>query len=115
MEAHLLLQDYNLQVYGKRVLLIILSRDGTKPVFRVSYKASFKLISLSTDTSYKIEISPVACLHMVLSKKRITKALIRLRGCTGLSAPDTVCCSQIPEDRVSRNKAHSIVAMGQTI
>ena len=37
--------------------------------------------------SYKIEISPVASLNMVLSKKRITKALIRLRGCAGWSAP----------------------------
>ena len=34
-----------------------------------------------------MEISPVPRLHMVLSKKRITKALISLRGCAGWSAP----------------------------
>ena len=32
-------------------------------------------------------ISPVASLHMILSKMRITKALIRLCGCAGWSAP----------------------------
>ena len=58
-----------------------------KPVFGVSVKTSFKPVSSATETSYKIEISPVARLNMVLSKKRITKALIRLRGCAGWSAP----------------------------
>ena len=61
--------------------------DATKPVFGVSDKASFKPVSSATVTSYKIEISPAASLYMVLSKKRITKALIRLRGCAGWSAP----------------------------
>ena len=32
-------------------------------------------------------ISPVASVHMILSKRRTTKALIRLRACTGWSAP----------------------------
>ena len=50
-----------------------------KPVFRVSEKASFKPVSSATQTGWKIEISPVASLHMILSTKRITKALIRLR------------------------------------
>ena len=35
---------------------------------------------------------------MILFKKRITKALIRLRGCH--------CCSQTPEDRFSCDEAH---------
>ena len=35
----------------------------------------------------EFEISPVASFHMVLSKKRMTKALIRLRECAGWSAP----------------------------
>ena len=55
----------------------------TKPVFEVSNKASFKPVCSATGTSYKIEIS----LHMGLSTKQITKALIRLRGCAGWSAP----------------------------
>ena len=58
-----------------------------KPVFGVSDKASFKPVSSATETSWKIEISPVASFHMILFKKRITKALIRLRGCAGWSAP----------------------------
>ena len=36
---------------------------------------------------------------MILSKTRITKALIRLRECAGWSAP---VCSQNTEDRLSR-------------
>ena len=42
---------------------------------------------------------------MVLSKKRITKALIRLRGCAGWSAPVLFAN---PEDRFSRVEAHII-------
>ena len=42
--------------------------DGTKPVLGASYKATLK-----------IEISPVASLDMICSKKWITKALISLR------------------------------------
>ena len=58
-----------------------------KPVFGVSDKASFKLVSSATETSQKIEISLVASLDMILLDKRITKALISLRGCAGWSAP----------------------------
>ena len=58
-----------------------------KPVFGVSDKASFKPVSSATVTSQKIEISLVASLDMILSNKRITKALIRLRGRAGWSAP----------------------------
>ena len=50
-------------------------------------KARLKLVSQATKTSLKIEISLVASLDMVLSNKRITKVLIRLRGCAGWSAP----------------------------
>ena len=37
--------------------------------------------------AYAFAHSPVASLHMLLSKKRTTKALIRLCGCAGWSAP----------------------------
>ena len=40
-----------------------------------------------SQTCLKIEISPVLSLDMILSNKRITKALIRLSGCVGWSAP----------------------------
>ena len=56
-------------------------------VFGVSVKVSFKPVSSATETIWKIEISPVESLHIKLSKKRITKALIRLRRCAGWSAP----------------------------
>ena len=53
----------------------------------VSYKGILKSVSSTTETSWKTEISPVASLRMILFKKRITKALIRLRGCTGRAYP----------------------------
>ena len=62
--------------------------NATKPVFSISNKARFKPVSSATETetSRNIENSPVASLHiMILSKKRITKALIRLRGCASWS------------------------------
>ena len=68
-----------------------------------SDKASFKPVSSATMTSQKIEISSVASLHILLSKKRITMALIRLCGCTGWSVPVVLAN---PEDRFSRVKAH---------
>ena len=58
-----------------------------KPVFEVSTKASFKPVSSATETILKIGISPVASLHIIFSKKRITKAIVRLRGSAGWSAP----------------------------
>ena len=50
-------------------------------------KECFKPVSSAKETSLKIEISPAASLHMILSKKQKKKALIRLRGCAGWSAP----------------------------
>ena len=60
-----------------------------KPLFgvNVSDKVSFKPVSSATETSYKIEISPVLSLHMILSEKRIIKVLISLRACADWSAP----------------------------
>ena len=42
--------------------------DATKPVFGVSDKVRLKPVSSATETSWKIEISPVASLDMILSK-----------------------------------------------
>ena len=50
-------------------------------------KASLKLVSSAAETSLKKEISLVLSIDMILSNKRITKALIRKRGCAGWSAP----------------------------
>ena len=54
--------------------------DETKPVFGVSDKGRLKLV-------WKIENFLVSSLDMILSNKLLTKALIRLRGCAGWSAP----------------------------
>ena len=45
-------------------------------------KARLKSVSSATETSYKIEISPVTNLDMILSNKCLTKALISLQGFT---------------------------------
>ena len=60
-----------------------LGLDATKPVFRVSDKARLKPVSSATETGKKIENSLEARIDMILSNKRITKALIRLRVCAG--------------------------------
>ena len=80
-------------------------------IFGVSDKESFKPVSSATETSLKIEISPVASLHiMILSKKRITKALIRLCRCAGWSAPLLFANT---EDRFSHVVAH--ILSGSTL
>ena len=58
-----------------------------KPVFGVSNKVRFKPACSATDSARKFEILLVESLDMILSNKRITKALIRLRRCTDWSAP----------------------------
>ena len=48
-------------------------------------KVRFQPACLATETCLKIEILLLASLDMILFNKRITRALIRLRGCAGLS------------------------------
>ena len=78
----------------------------TKPVFRVSDSARLKPVPSATETSKKIENLLVVSLNMILSKMRITRELIRLRGCAVWSAP---CCSQTPEDKFSHVEAQIVV------
>ena len=59
-----------------------IGRDMTKAVFGVSDKASYKPVSLATETSYNIEISPVASLLMVLNKGADQTAQMRRLVCT---------------------------------
>ena len=68
-------------------LLYEMGLDVTKPVFGVSDIVRLKQVSSATETRWKIEISLEASLDMILSNQRITKALIRLCGCAGWSAP----------------------------
>ena len=72
--------------YGCQFVGSNLDRGVRKPVFGVS-KLKFKPAYSASVTSYKIEIWFVASLDMIHSNKRITKMLIRLRGCAGWSAP----------------------------
>ena len=44
--------------------------------------------------------------HMILSNKRITKALIRVQECEGWSVP---LLFTNPEDKFSRGKAHILM------
>ena len=83
--------------------VVYMGHDARKPVFGVSDKVSFKPFSSATKTSKKFEILLVASLDMILYNKRITKALIRMRGCTVWSVP---LLFATPEDRFSRVEAH---------
>ena len=77
--------------------------DTRKPEFRVFDKVRFKSACSAIGTSYKIEISFVASLDMMLANKRITKALIRL--CKGAGWSATLLFAS-PEDRFSHIDAH---------
>ena len=59
-----------------------------KPVFGASDKARLKPVSSATETSYmyKLEISLVESLDIIHCYKRVTMALIKLRGCESWSA-----------------------------
>ena len=52
-----------------------------------SDKLRFKPACSATETSLNYENWLVVSLDMILSNKRITESLIRLRGCAGWSAP----------------------------
>ena len=85
------------------IILITFGSDATKPVFEVSDKTRLKPVSSATETSLKIEILLVASLDMILSNTQITKALIRLCGYAGKSAP---LLFANPEDRFSQVEAY---------
>ena len=72
---------------GCQTNLRYMGLDVRKPVFGVPDKARLKPVSSATEARWKIKISLVASLKTILSKKRITKALISLRRCAGWSEP----------------------------
>ena len=78
---------------------------ATKPVFGISDKARLKPACSELQTSWKSEILLVASLDVIPTNKRITKALIRLSGCAGWSAP---LLFPNPEDRFSHVEAHIV-------
>ena len=50
-------------------------------------RSRLKPACLATETSYSLEISDLASIGIILPRQWKTKALIRLRGCTGWSSP----------------------------
>ena len=58
-----------------------------KPVFVVCDQVRHKLARTATEARWRFEISDIEFRGIVLSRQRTTKALIRLRGCAGWSAP----------------------------
>ena len=81
------LQVTTIVVFSSHLLMFLNRLRNEKTCLRGFPQSEFQPVSSATETSLKIEILPVASLHMILSKKRITKVLIRLRGCAGWSAP----------------------------
>ena len=74
-------------------------------IWVVSDKGKLDPVSPATETSQKIEISPMASLDIMHSKKQIIKALFSLHGCAGWSAPLLLTN---PEDSFARAKAYMI-------
>ena len=64
-----------------------LSQVMRKPVFGVSDQVRLKLACSATETNYSLEILDTETRGIILSKQWTTKVLIRLRRCTGWSAP----------------------------
>ena len=58
-----------------------------KPVFQVCDQVRLKPACAATATTYSLQIAAIACRHIILSRQRTTKMLIRLRRCAGWSAP----------------------------
>ena len=54
-----------------------------KPVFGVSDQVRLKPVCTAIETSWRLEILNVETTGIILSKQRITKVLIRLRGYAG--------------------------------
>ena len=56
------------------------------PVIGVCDQLRLKPVCSATKTSYSFEILDLASLRIILSRQRTRKALIRQRGCAGISA-----------------------------
>ena len=69
-----------------------LSLVPRKPVFGVCDQVKLIPACSATETSQRFEIWDIEARGIILPKQRTTKVLIRLRGCTGWSAP---FCSHI--------------------
>ena len=66
---------------------IILSHVTRKPVFGGCNQVRHKLACTAKEARQRLEISTIKTRGIIPSRQRTTKALIRLRGCAGWSAP----------------------------
>ena len=80
MAINITQSDYLSQTIG-------LSRENLSLGYPKSYNVRPKPDCSATEISYNLESSHVASSAGILSRKRITKTLIRLRGCAGWSVP----------------------------
>ena len=71
----------------------------------ISDQVILKPVYSYTETSLNIETLDVARLAIILFRKGITKALIRLCGFAGLSAPLLFTCSKV---RFSSDEAYAV-------
>ena len=71
----------------KHARFVLTEPRHEKPVFGVFDLVTHKPACAVTEASYKLEISDIETRDIILSRQRTTKALIRLRGCAGWSAP----------------------------
>ena len=81
-------------------------------VFGVFDQVRLKPVCAATETSYGLETSAIASSGIILSRQRTTKALIRLRGCAGWTAPLLFAYGI---NRFSRDVAESYLAPSDLI
>ena len=65
-----------------------------KPVFGVCNQGRLKSACAATQASWRLEISDIETRGIILSRQRIRKALIRLCGSAGWSAPLLFACGK---------------------
>ena len=58
-----------------------------KPVFGVFHQVTLNPVCSTKEACYSHEIANIETRYIILPRQRTTKVLIRLRGCTGWSAP----------------------------
>ena len=66
---------------------LFMSLVTRKPVFEVFDQIRLKLACSATETSKSLEILYLVSIEIILSRQQTIKALIRLHGCGGWSAP----------------------------
>ena len=90
------------------VHLLVHGRDARKPVSRISTNVKPNPVCLARENRYTIEILHRTSLTNILSRKLITKTLIRMRECAGWSAHLLFACNKI---RVSSDEAILYLAL----